>query len=48
MTWTCDKCGNPNFMNTTKCHICGAERPSRYGKRKGLYFKARKSKSVSR
>lgn len=42
MTWTCDNCGNPNFMSDTYCHVCGSRRPSRYGKRKSIYYKTRK------
>lgn len=32
LTWTCDNCGEPNFMNRDVCAKCGASRPSRYGK----------------
>lgn len=31
-TWTCDNCGAPNFNEDMRCHICGAEKPSRYTK----------------
>lgn len=31
LTWTCDKCEQPNFMTTMYCSRCGAKRPDRYG-----------------